>query len=197
MKDDFSMRVTFMTVVIALSSLTALGAVAPQLPDSEYLDAEVSTNLVLDQGMVGVVGLNLRLEFTGTSSNNVEVVLGRDADGDGSLSFNECGIRVGWDCGRYFLERVLSGERMDEVQIGTNDQERVIEWNCTVRKRHLRSLSIANETGPVFLSMTTNATQWLYDGEWNLMRLTARGTDVQDERFEYSVDQRGHVIILR
>ena len=33
--------------------------------------------------------------------------------------------------------------------------------------------------------------------ELNLMRLTARGVDIPNERFVYEVTQRGHLLILR
>ena len=184
-------------VAFACLSVRAFGAVAPQLPPSEYPDTEVSTNLVLEQRVIGMVGLNFRLEFNGSPSNNVEVALGTDADRDGTLSFDETGIRVGWDCGRYFVERVATGERFEESVVGTNGTPRVLDWNCTLRLRRMKSLCVSNEIAAAFLSMTTNAPSWLYADEWDLMRLTARGTDIPDERFEYTVTQRGHVIFLR
>ena len=181
----------------ACLSLGAFGAVAPQLPSSEYLDTEVSTNLVLNQNLVSVAGLNLRLEFAGTSSNNVEVVIGTDVDGDGELSFDEGGMRLGWDCGRYFIERVATGERFEETRIGTNDLARVLDWQCMVKRHRIKALEISNEAGAVFADVVTNVPGWFYDGDWNLMRLTARGVDVPNERFDYVVTQRGHLLILR
>lgn len=176
--------------------LVALGTEAPQLPQSEYVDTEVSTNLVLEMGR-HVGNFNFRLEFIGTPSNNVEVVIGTDADGDGELSFDECGMRLGWDCGRYFLERVSTGERYEETEVGTNDFDRVIDWQCELRRHRIRTLDATSESGAAFLSVTTNAPAWLYDGDWNLMRLTARGVDFPNERFVYEVTQRGHLLILR
>ena len=180
----------------ACLSLGAFGAVAPQLPPSEYLDSEVSTNVVLEQGRQ-VGELELRLVFTGTPSNNVEVVVGTDADGDGELSFDESGVRLGWDCGRYFVERVATGERFDAAAVGTNDVGRALDWRCVIRRGRILSLVAAPEAGDAILSVTTNAPAWLYDAGWNLMRLTARGVDVQDERFSCAVTPRGHLVILR
>ena len=181
----------------ACLSLGAFGEVAPQLPPSSYLDTEVSTNLALNQNQVGVAGLNLRLEFAGTSSNNVEVVIGTDADGDGELSFDESGMRLRWDCGHYFIERVATGERFEETRIGTNDLARVLDWQCMVKRHRIKALEISNEAGAAFADVTTNVPGWFYDGNWNLMRLTARGVDVPNERFVYEVTQRGHLLILR
>lgn len=180
----------------ACLSVRAFGAVAPQLPPSEYPDTEVSTNLVLELGR-HVGGFNLRLEFNGTPSNDVEVVVGTDADGDGELSFDESGMRLGWDCGRYFIERVATGERFEETPVGTNDLSRVLDWQCEIRSCRIRTLAISSEAGAAFESVTSNAPSWFYDKDWNLMRLTARGVDVQDEHFAYEVTQRGHLLILR
>lgn len=185
--------------VIALAAIVPLmsfATVAPRLPESEYADTEVSTNLVLNQGMY-VDGFNLRMEFCGTPSNTVEVVIGTDADGDGELSFDESGVRLGWDCGRYFVERVATGERFAETRIGTNDLARVLDWQCVLRRQRIKTLAISNEAGAAFAGITTNVPSWSYDGSWNLMRLTARGVDVQNERFVYAVTHRGHLLILR
>lgn len=71
----------------------------PPLPTSAFADTEVTACHPLDQAMPSVCGLNLELAFWGTSSNNVEIVFGRDDDGDGVLSFRESDVRVGWVCG--------------------------------------------------------------------------------------------------
>ena len=181
----------------ACLSLGAFGAVAPQLPPSAYLDTEVSTNLVLNQNLVSVAGLNLRLEFAGTSSNNVEVVIGTDADGDGELSFDEGAVRMGWDCGRYFVERVSTGDHYEDAGVGTNDLSRVLDWRCALKRHRIQALEISSEAGAAFLSVTTNVPGWVHDENWNLMRLTARGVDIPNERFVYEVTQRGHLLILR
>ena len=180
----------------ACLSVRAFGAVAPQLPESEYVDTEVSTNLVLEQGR-HVGGFNLRMEFCGTPSNTVEVVIGTDADGDGELSFDESGMRLGWDCGRYFAERVSTGERYEEAGVVTNDFARVLDWQCMVKRHRIKALEISSEAGAAFADVTTNAPSWFYDENWNLMRLTARGVDVPNERFVCEVTPQGYLLFLR
>lgn len=189
-------RVAFVLMMAALPSMV-FGITAPALPLSDFADTEVSTNLVLNQGAMSVSGLNLRLEFTGTASNNVEVVLGTDADHDGALSFDESGVRLGWDCGRYFIERMQTGERYEETNVGTDEFARVLDWQCVVRRHTLKSLAITTEAGAGFSCVTTNAPSWLYDRDWNLIQLTARGVDMQNEQFDYEVTQRGILIMLK
>jgi len=173
------------------------GMTAPALPPSAFADTEVSTNIVLEQAAVNVSGLNLQLLFCGTSSNNVEIALGMDADNDGELSFDEMDVRLGWDCGRYFVERVSTGERYEETNVGTNDLNRVFDWQCAVRRNTLESLAISTEVGLGFANVTANPPAWLYGRNWNLINLTARGTDVQNEQFTYESTSRGVVLRLQ
>ena len=90
----------------------------PALPEPAFADTEVTAHHPLVLPPANINGLNLEIAFSGTPSNNVEIALGRDEDGDGELSFDEAGVRLGWDCGVYFIERVATGERF-AVEVST------------------------------------------------------------------------------
>ena len=60
-----------------------------------------------------------------------------------------------------------------------------------------KAFTATNEVGAAFAQVSTNAPAWLYSRDWNLMRLTARGVDVQGERFEVEVQTSGFSINLR
>ena len=60
-----------------------------------------------------------------------------------------------------------------------------------------RAFVATNEVGAAFALVSRDAPSWLYDRNWNLMRLTARGVDVQDERFEVEVKSSGFFVNLR
>ena len=182
-----------------LAILLLLGSALPQLPPSEYADTEVSAHHALEQGPFGLRDLDFRLEFAGTPSNNVEVAFGRDGDEDGALAPHETDVVVGWECGRYFIERYRTGERIEEPDVGTNDVERSLTWHYTLRKsgKVFKAFAATNEVGAAFAQVSTNAPAWLYSRDWNLMRLTARGVDVQGERFEVEVRSSGFSINLR
>ena len=194
----------FMTMksllALALFSHAVVSTLARPLPPlsvSEFADTEVTVCHSFDQAMPSVCGLKFDLAFDGTSSNNVEITFGRDEDGDGTLSFWESDIRVGWDCGRYFIERVPTGERFEELSVGTNGQERILRWNGTLKHRVMRGLSVSNEVGVAFAAVTTTPPSWLYDANWGMMRLTARGPDARDERFDIEVLMTGIAVIFR
>ena len=179
--------------------IVAVGVELPQLPTPEFLDAEVSATHRLEQPAFGLRGLDFRLDFNGTPSNNVEVAFGRDLDENGSLAPHETDVIVGWECGRYFIERFRTGERIEEANVGTNDLARLLAWHYDVRKggKVLKAFTASNEVCAAFASVSTNTPAWLYDRDWNLMQLTARGVDVQGERFEVDVRSSGLLIHLR
>ena len=180
-------------------ALSASGAAVEPLPAPEFADTEVSVHHALEQGPFGLRGLDFRLEFAGTPSNNVEVAFGRDLDENGSLAPHETDVIVGWECGRYFIERFRTGERIEETNVGTNDLARLLAWHYDVRKggKVLKAFTASNEVCVAFASVSTNTPAWLYDRNWNLMQLTARGVDVQGERFEVDVRSSGFLIHLK
>ena len=186
-------------MAVALFPVLAFGGVLSPLPSPAYVDTEVSAHHRLEQPSVGLRGLDFRLDFNGTPSNNVEVAFGRDADGDGTLVPLETDVVIGWECGRYFIERFRTGERIEETNVGTNDLARLLAWHYDVRKggKVLKAFTASNEVCVAFASVSTNTPAWLYDRNWNLMQLTARGVDVQGERFEVDVRSSGFLIHLK
>ena len=68
---------TFTTAFIAAA------LVVPSMPPPEYDDCEVITNCVFDASRGDAKMFAVQIELDATSSNGVEVVFGRDADGDG------------------------------------------------------------------------------------------------------------------
>ena len=184
---------------LLLVPATAFCAAVEQLPAPTFADTEVTAHHRLEQPAAGLRGLDFRLDFNGTPSNNVEVAFGRDLDANGSLAPHETDVVVGWECGRYFIERFRTGERLEETNVGTNDAVRSLAWHYTLRKggKVFKGFVATNEVGAVFAQVSANAPAWLYDRSWNLMRLTARGVDVQGERFEVEVQSSGFSINLR
>ena len=67
------------------TTLLAAALFVPSMPPSEYDDCEVVTNCVFDASREDAKEFAIRIELDATPSNGVEVVFGRDADGDGSV----------------------------------------------------------------------------------------------------------------
>ncbi len=191
------MKSALASLFVFIGFAAALARPLPPLPAPEFADTEVTACHPLDQAMPSVCGLTFALAFRGTPSNNVEIAFGRDDDGDGNLSFGESDVRIGWDCGRYFIERVPTGERFEEPSVGTGEADRTLLWNCALKHRVMRGLAVSNEVGQVFAAVTAAPPSWLYDANWDTLRLTARGPDSRNERFDVEVSTTGIAVILR
>ena len=124
----------------------AFGVTVETLPVSGYADTEVSTNIavVVDRSVM------TRIEFTvalgATPTNNVEVAIGTDANGDGNLAPEEAAYVFGYDCGRWFTRSAGLGglESLGGLGVGR------IEKTFVLR------------TGKL-------------DAAWNLVKVTRRG----------------------
>ena len=78
------------------TAFLAAALFVPSMPPPEYADCEVVTNCVFDASRGDAKMFAVRIELDATSSNGVEVVFGRDADGDGILSRTEEAMAVGY-----------------------------------------------------------------------------------------------------
>ena len=179
-------------------AMPVFGIDVGKLPAPEYLDTEVTVTYPLVQPE-NVDCLDFSLVFNGTVSNNVEVAFGIDSDGDGKLSLDETDMVVGWDCGSYFAENFRTCEVVKELNVGTQGCSRSLAWHYRIygNRATLKAFSATNELGVAFAALCTAKPEWLYNGNWNLMRLTARGVDAQREAFSVDVRRRGIVIIFK
>ena len=193
------MRLRYL-IFAAFSALAMLvcGIDVGKLPAPEYLDTEVTAHYPLVQSE-NVDHLDFSLVFNGTASNNVEVAFGTDADSDGKLSLDETDMVVGWDCGSYFAENFKTCEVVKELNVGTQGCNRSLAWHYRIygNRTALKTFAATNELGVAFAALSAAKPGWLYDGKWNLMRLTARGVDAQRESFSVDVWRKGIVIIFK
>ena len=128
------------------------GIEVPSLPEATFPDTEVSTNFSFAVGAVANRKLVFTLELQASPSNNVEVAIGCDADGDGHLSLDESDLTVGYDCGVWFVCSAEKDAVTSEAVFDTGTFRRVYE----IRSRHV-------------------------DPSWNLVKVTRRGVGAADE----------------
>ena len=128
------------------------GIEVPSLPEATFPDTEVSTNFSFAVGAVANRKLVFTLELQASPSNNVEVAIGCDADGDGHLSIEESDLTVGYDCGEWFVCSAEKDAVTSEAVSDTGTFRRVYE----IRSRHV-------------------------DPSWNLVKVTRRGVGAADE----------------
>ena len=98
-------------LLMAFLPVVALAVTVEPLPPSGFADTEVSTNIAFVVDRTEMTRIEFTVALDATPTNNVEVAIGTDGNGDGNLSVEEAAYVFGWDCGRWFerdRDRVLS-----------------------------------------------------------------------------------------
>ena len=108
-------------MALMLFPLAALGTTVSELPPSEFADTEVSTNIgfVVDRSMMTRIEFTVELDATPT--NNVEVAIGTDGNGDGNLSVEESAYVFGYDCCSWFC-RARDENKVETAALDLNLQ---------------------------------------------------------------------------
>ena len=173
-------------IVIGCLAAGAVGARQQnlaQLAPSQFADTEVSTNVPCALDLPSLKEYRIGLGLVGTPSNNVEVALGHDADGDGVLSLDEAAISLAWDCGEW-MARGMSDEGwgMRDVPLTTGGPD----TNGFV----VAEIAVA-------ISNHKAKPAWLYDRTWDLVRVTRRGVDDPEERVSLYTRVAGLMILVK
>ena len=91
-----------MLVIVFNVSISAFGVTVSALPQSEYADTEVSTNIAFVVERPAMTRIEFTVALDATPTNNVEVAIGTDANSDGNLAVEEAAYVFGYDCGAWF-----------------------------------------------------------------------------------------------
>ena len=173
--------VTLLCMVCAASASAAMQVVMPTLPQSECADTEVSTNVVFRTSRRGVRTFDVRIAYTGSASNCVEVAFGRDEDGNGDLSAEEMRLLLGWRGGRRFVEDVAADERIYEDAEPASGRRFLALSVRTDGDLVPSTAEFTCESGPCFASLAAHPPRFLCDSSWNLVKVVRRGTSAGDE----------------
>lgn len=174
----------------------ARNVVVPPMPTSPYADTEVSTNIVFNNRRSDVKTFDFNFVFEGVSSNSIEVAFGYDKNSDRELSPFEIGAVYGWNNGKYFAE---------DYKLGIRYQEKIPEVGRSKYSVTMKMASdyTANEfnaavgSALIFTNLTEAVPCWLYRPEWNIMRITRRGTSLPSEWFTCDIKYAYFYMIVR
>ena len=132
--------------MIPLLPMAAFAVTVEPLPQSEFADTEVSTNIAFAVERPAMTRIEFTVSLDATPTNNVEVAIGTDANGDGSLAVEESAYVFDYDCGTWFARSAgLEGLGSLEGLGGGR-----VEKTFVLKKRQL-------------------------DTAWNLVKVTRRG----------------------
>ena len=82
--------------------MAAFAVTVEPLPQSEFADTEVSTNIAFAVERPAMTRIEFTVSLDATPTNNVEVAIGTDANSDGNLAVEEAAYVFGYDCGTWF-----------------------------------------------------------------------------------------------
>ena len=151
-------------------------------PVSEFADTEFTTNILFNTRRVKTDTLHIDLYLESTSSNNIQIAFGTDSNKDGILSFDETSTIYGWNIDRYFIEDVIRGVRYEDIP----DTPRVWRENFHVfinmNKRGRPIVFMAEvERVRVFNDLSLYVPSWLYNHNWDILKITRRGAEPPSE----------------
>ena len=185
-------------LLAALCLSASAGEVAlPPAPPPAHFDTESVTNAPLLRPMMDRARLlRANVSLWATPSNNVEVAFGASRGGDGVLLPGDESLAFGWENGAWFLASPTNRLR----SAVTNDAaQRTLSFKLRVREDGSPfSLSVADSaSGELFPDVTNAPPAWLFSRDWDVVRLTVRGTDERDESLSVRLDTDAGVLILR
>ena len=155
-------------VLLSMCAFSGFGIEIPALPQSEFADAEVSTNFTFVVGEGSNRRLVFSLELEAAPTNNVEVAIGCDVDEDGLLSLDEAALTVGYDCGEWFVRSSAN----DSVTYSDAADSGIFRRAYEIRSRYI-------------------------DPSWNLVKVTRRGLGVSNENISFSLVESGFGLTIR
>ena len=157
----------------------------PSMPPPEYDDCEVVTNCVFDASRGDAKMFAVKIGIDATPSNGVEVVFGRDADGDGILSRTEETMSIGYGSGEWKVVNLVTGEKFSCA--GTSGHS-ALDWKLRLnRNRTPRALAVTVNGQPTFTQLATPP-PFLFDPTWNAAKIIRRGQTDPNLHVECSVD---------
>lgn len=187
-------------LILAVAGVFRLWAVdfaEIRMPFSPFADSEISTDLEINRSDINYA--EIHFAFGGTPTNNLELAFGTDTNIDGILEPEEVEMRFGWRMGRYFVENVLTGERLDSEPF-TEASTFLVKLQLGVRfpQKQVRRI-VASGTNATGFSEILSSTppSWIWRREWNLMRVTRRGTEVPSDWLYYKASKQGLYISVR
>ena len=190
-------KIAIAAAFAAAAPLTRAAAIAAgPLPQSEYADTEASTNIHFSASRPRGQVLSFQIDMFATPSNNVEAAIGRDIDGDGTLSLAETGLRVGWDCGRW----VVAGPGREECLYADGLAEGgTVHFSWKLFETDGRAWKMtASENGrELAFSPSGGARSWMFDLSWDLVRFSVRGVDSAGEICKARLSANGTRVRIR
>lgn len=190
------MSISILVLILSISSFARRIELAP-IAVSGYSDTEASTNIAFTADS-GLSEIRMDFKLSGCSSNCLKVAFGKDDDHNGALDVGEVETALGFDNGRFFVEDSNRGGRFEEP-MSEGDTDIAMSFGLGIeRDMSVMSFVATNGIGEVaFTNFSASVPQWVYRQEWNMMRVSRRGSGDSPEWFRCDLKRRSLHMILR
>ena len=194
------MQMCIQSLILLLSllpfTLFAKTVSVPPLPTSSYADTEVSTNIVLGCSGNGIKNLLLKFTLECVSSNCIQVALGKDADGDGYISFAETGALYGWRNGRFFIENTQENIRYEERLTAASPT--IFSFSILMDGSYMpKEFHAFSDSTAIFQPLSRNVPHWLCRPQWDMMRVTRRGPGELRQWLDCEIRRGSFALVVR
>ena len=155
------------------------------LPTSGFVDMETVTNMPMPNLTRQTGRFAFSLGCLATPTNNVEVAFGTDENANGALEPEEIDVVVGWDAGRWCVERdfVTVASSTGGAAVGS---VQTLTWVLDVDSNGAPvGLDARVDGTPLFPQLSAQPPVWLHKTGWNMMRLTGRGIARHEDSFRF------------
>ena len=192
------MRFLCAILVPGMSVAACAASVSPTLPVAEWPDCEAATNAALPSATWQRRGhFDVHLSVA-AGTNLVQLAFGRDADGDGELSYDETALVVGRELGEAFVEDVAARMRYAEALPPTAGRRGLGLRVSLDRDGAPTGLVATNETGAAVFSEWRHAPPaWMCNPSWDTVRVVSAGPDDADGRARVEIGPDGTLFIMR
>ena len=193
-------RIVLCIALFAMITLHSRALSVPELTAPVFTDTEVATDVQMTAWSQNTRHFAVTLQFDATPSNNVQVALGTDASADSNLSSEEAGLTLGWDCGEWFISSSAQTNRFTSIPAGS-EIRKVLSLQMTLGADGL-PLSLELIDGSTSLAFSDLALlpvppTWMYSKHWDLLKVTARGVDAQNEQITVKLSNDAVILLLR
>ena len=161
-----------MLLPFLFAPMSVFAVTTSNLPSAEFADSEVSTNIAFAVERPAMTRIEFTVALDATPTNNVEVAIGTDENGDGNLSVEESAYAFGYDCGTWFC-RARDENKIENTAVDLDLQPRPHLSHTFILKR--RQLDTA----------------------WNLVKVTRRGCGAVCELVEANGRKPGFKLEVR
>lgn len=188
-----------LTILVAAAGMLASArtVAVPTMSVSPYADTEVPTNVAINKAQISYS--DLEFHFSGTPTNNLELAFGTDVNTNGVLDAEEVETRFGWRSGRYFIENALTWERfVSEPASGAQNLSVEMHLDIRYALQQVKRVNVTGTNASAFGGiLSERPPAWIWRREWNLMRVTRRGTEPPSDWLSYKAANLGFSIRLR